>query len=266
MGYGLLSRLVRVRVTAGYAVVLAVVSTILLTLAPAEQDRVIRHASTNLHNLSHGRVGTLIGSAFVMDAGPVYLWLPGLICLLGLGELLWRSKRMVLAFAVGHVGATLLVAVGLTAAVELAWLPPTVTRATDVGMSYGAVAVLGALTAAMPRRWRPAWIGWWLAVGAAVVATDRDFTDVGHLVALVLGMAVATRFGRPQPWTPARMALLAVAAPFGFLILVSTEISMAGPGVAGVLGASLGAGWAWQPSARLARSRHSKGGAPSSGD
>ena len=50
-----------------------------------------RHASTNLHNLSHGRVGTLLESAFVVDAGPIYVWLPGLVCLLGLAELLWGS-------------------------------------------------------------------------------------------------------------------------------------------------------------------------------
>ena len=73
----------------------------------------IRHASTNLHNLSHGHLGTLLGSAFVVDAGPIYDWLPGLVCLLALAELLWRSARLVVAFAVGHVGATLLVAVGL---------------------------------------------------------------------------------------------------------------------------------------------------------
>ena len=243
MEYGLLSRLVRVRVTAVYAVTLVVVSTTLLTLGPDVQDRVILHASTNLHNLSHGRLGTLIGSAFVIDAGPVYLWLPGLVCLLGLAELLWRSGRLVVAFTVGHIGATLLVAVGLSAAVELAWLPPTVARATDVGMSYGAIAVLGALTAAMPRRWRPIWIGWWLAVGVAVVVTSTDFTDAGHLVALLLGMVVATRFGRPQPWTHARLALLAVAAPFGYLILVTAGASSVGPTAAGVVGALLGVGW-----------------------
>lgn len=250
MGYGLLSRVIRVRVTAAYAVTLTVVSTTLLALGPEVQGRVIRHASTNLHNLSHGRLGTLICSAFVIDAGPVYLWLPGLLCLLGLGELLWRSSRLMVAFAVGHVGATLLVAIGLTAAVELAWLPPTVTRASDVGMSYGAVAVLGALTAAISRRWRPPWIGWWLAVSAAVVVGDQDFTDVGHLVALALGMAVATRFGRPQPWTPTRLALLAGSASFGYLILVSAEVPMASPTAAGAFGALLGLGWASRSSWR----------------
>ncbi len=237
MVFGLLVRLARVRVTVAYAVIVTCVTTALLELGPQVQDRVIRQASTNLHNLGHGHIGTLLGSAFVIDAGPIYVWLPGLVCLLGLAELLWRSGRLVVAFAVGHIGATLLVAVGLTAAVELGWLPMSVTRATDVGMSYGAAAVLGALTAAIPLRWRPAWIGWWLAVGVAVVAVGRDFTDVGHAVALVLGMLASTRFGRPTGWTALRFALLGGAACFGYLVLASTGLLIAT--AAGLAGAAL---------------------------
>lgn len=238
----LLARLARVRVTLAYAVVVTCVTVALYALGPQVQDRVIRHASTNLHNLSHGHLGTLLGSAFVIDAGPIYVWLPGLVCLLALAELLWRSGRLVVAFVTGHVGATLLVAVGLTAAVELGWLPLSVSRATDVGMSYGAAAVLGSLTAAIPRRWRPVWLGWWLAVGVAVVAVGRDFTDVGHAVALALGMLVATRFGRPALWTPARFAMLAVAAAFGYLVLATTDLLVAT--AAGLVGAVIGEAFA----------------------
>lgn len=238
----LLARLARVRVTLAYAVVVTCVTVALYTLGPQVQDRVIRHASTNLHNLSHGHLGTLLGSAFVIDAGPIYVWLPGLICLLALAELLWRSGRLVVAFVTGHVGATLLVAAGLTAAVELGWLPLSVSRATDVGMSYGAAAVLGSLTAAIPRRWRPVWLGWWLAVGVAVVAVGRDFTDVGHAVALVLGMLVSTRFGRSDGWTRARFAMLAVAAAFGYLVLASTGLLVAT--AAGLVGALVGEAFA----------------------
>jgi hypothetical protein len=229
--------LARVRVTVAYAVIITGVTTVLLRLPPEAQDRVIRHASTNLHNLSHGRIGTLLGSAFVVDAGPIYVWLPGLVCLLAVAELLWRSGRLVVAFAVGHIGATLLVAAGLTAAVSLGWLPVSVGWATDVGMSYGASAVLGALTAAIPRRWRPAWTGWWLAVGVAVVALGADFTDVGHAVALVLGMLVSMRFGRPARWTVLRYLLLAVGAVFGYLTLANTGQSLIVATCAGLLGA-----------------------------
>src|SRR6478672_10781175 len=111
MVLGVLTRLARVRVTVIYAALLAVVTVALLVLGPDVQAVVIHHASTNLHNLSRGRLTTLLASAFVVDAGPIYVWLPGLVCLLALAELMWGSVRSVVAFVGGHVGATLLVAV-----------------------------------------------------------------------------------------------------------------------------------------------------------
>lgn len=235
------SRLLRVRVTLIYGSILAAVAAALATLDPDVQERVFEHASTNLHNLARGRVGTLFGSAFVVDAGPLLLWLPGLLCLLGLAELVWGSRRLVVAFAVGHVGATLLVAVGLVAAVERGWAPADVARAVDVGTSYGAAAVLGVLTAAIPPSWRPLWVGWWLGVEGSVVATSSDFTDAGHGLALLLGMTLALRFGTPAAWTPWRWALLAVASWFGFLMLVGTPETAGMVTLCGVFGA--GAAW-----------------------
>ena len=52
---------------------------------PQVQQSVFRHVSTNLHNLGEGKVGTLIGSAFVSEAGPVYL-VAGLVALLAPGS------------------------------------------------------------------------------------------------------------------------------------------------------------------------------------
>jgi hypothetical protein len=237
MTFGILSRLARVRITLGYATALVIVSIVLLVLGPRVRAQVVGQASTNLHNLAHGNLATLFGSAFVTDAGPIYFWLPGLVCLLALAELIWRSGRLAMVFVTGHIGATLLVAMGLTAAIELGWLPLSISRASDVGMSYGAVAVLGALTTAIPRRWRPAWIGWWVpaGIGSAIVASD--FTDVGHSVALVLGMLVATRLKGPTHWTRVRCVLLSVSAAFGFLLLAHTGLSALGGAVVGVLGA-----------------------------
>jgi hypothetical protein len=233
----------RLRVTFGYALLLVAVATTLVVLGPRDHDVVIRHMSTNLHNLCHGHVVTLIGSAFVTENGPIWVWLPGLVCLLALGELLWRSSRLIITFALGHVGATLVVAVGLTAAIHFGWLPLSVEHASDVGISYGAAAVLGALTAAVPPKWRPAWIGWWLAVGLLVVCVADDFTDAGHFVALVLGMVLSTRFGSSARWTRIRIALLGVGGSFGYLILVNTAVTLVAAPAAGAVGA-LAAHWA----------------------
>jgi len=127
----LLARLARVRVTVAYAVIVTCVTVALYALGPKVQDRVISHVSTNLHNLAHGHLGTLLGSAFVTADGQIYVLLPGLVCLLALAELLWRSGRLVLAFALGHIGATLIVAVGLAAAIKFGWLPISIARASD---------------------------------------------------------------------------------------------------------------------------------------
>ncbi|MDD4867256.1 MAG: hypothetical protein PHQ28_09110 [Mycobacterium sp.] len=234
---GISSRLARVRFTVGYVAILLAVSSALLILGPQMRDVVIDHASTNLHNLAHGHVGTLLGSALVIDAGPLYFWLPFLTCLLLLAELHLRTIRLAVAFAVGHIGATLLIAAVLATAVECGWLPLSITRAPDVGMSYGALAVLGAMTAAIPRRWRAAWIGWWLAAGIAAAIVGGDFTDAGHTVAVILGVLVSARLRQPIHWTPVRLAMLAGSFGFGFLLLAHHWATMAAAPIFGVLGA-----------------------------
>ena len=229
-----LSRLVSVRVTAAYAVVLAVIGGTLLALGPNVQSVVVSRMSTNLYNLANGHLATLVASAFVTDGDDIYFLLPGLVCLLALGELVWRARGLMLAFAVGHVGATLLVAVGLAVAIGAGWLPISVAHASDVGISYGAVAVLGALTTVIPPRWRPVWIGWWL--GAALLpASGADFTAVGHLLALMLGMGLSRWLGSTTGWTVTRVALLAIGVAFGYLMI--TEPSLVAMVVAGPSGA-----------------------------
>src|SRR3984885_9596576 len=232
----ILGRISGVRSTRGYAPVRIGVSAALVDLAPRARAHVIAQASTNLHNLAHGHLATLLDSAFVTESGPMYFWLPCLVCLLALAELIWHSGRLALVFIAGHIGATLLVACGLTAAIELHWLPLSVSRASDVGVSYGAVAVLGALTSAIPRRWRPAWIGFWVPVGLAAAVLGEDFTDVGHAVALMLGMLVSTRLDGPARWTRVRCALLAVSAIFGFFLLAHGAWSTAGAFAVGAIG------------------------------
>lgn len=235
----LTSGLSRIRFTVGYIAALFAVSTTMLMLSPQAHDRVIRHASTNLHNLSHGRLGTLVGSAFVVEAGPLWFWLPFLTCLLVLAELHLRTIQLLVAFLVGHIGATLVVAAALAAAVKLGWMPWSITRASDVGMSYGALAALGALTATIPRSLRSAWIGWWISLSVAAAIIGGEFTNAGHAVAVTLGVLVSLRFRAPVDWTPVRLLLLLLSAGFGFLILAHSAWSMAGAAVFGLLMALL---------------------------
>jgi hypothetical protein len=231
-----LSGVASLRVTTVYAVALVAVSVTLTALGPHARDVVVSRMSTNLHNLARGHLSTLVGSAFVEDGGEVYAWLPGLVCLLALGELIWRSTGLLIAFAVGHIGATLLVAAGLVAAVKEGWLPISVARANDVGISYGAVCVLGALTASIPSRWRPVWIGWWLGITvAAAWAADFDFTAVGHILALLLGVGLSFRLPSMARWSPIHGVLLVGGVTFGYFTVSGASVMAPVGGLAGTL-------------------------------
>lgn len=238
------SSLVRVRVTLTYATALFVIASLLLILGPQVQDRVVGHLSTNLENLGRGNLGTLLGSAFVTAEGYTYLLLPGLVCLLALAELLWRSRRLIQAFALGHVGATLIVAAGLAAAIKLGWLPISMAYAKDVGLSYGALAVLGTLTAAIPMRWRPAWISGWVTTAVVVAVAGSDFTAIGHAVALLLGILLSIRFSSDSHWTPARLSLLSIGIGFGVLLLVGVSPHVAPIALPSGVAAAFIATWA----------------------
>jgi hypothetical protein len=227
------SRVPPLIVTTVYILALAAVSGVLSAMGPQAREVAVSRMSTNLHNLAHGHLTTLVGSAFVTE-GDIWFSLPGLVCLLALGEQIWRSRGLLLAFAVGHIGATLIVAAGLTAAIGAGWLPTSIAYASDVGISYGAVGVVGALTASIPARWRPSWIGWWLGATAGA-AVGADFAAYGHIAALLLGMALSTRLRSEGQWTFGRAVLLAVAGVFGFLMVAgSSPLSLIG-GIAGAL-------------------------------
>ncbi|GAC1406217.1 MAG: hypothetical protein NVS4B6_15630 [Mycobacterium sp.] len=228
------------RATTIYAATLAIVGVIVWWLGPRAQQILVDRMSTNLHNLTEGHLGTLVGSAFITDEGMGW-WLLGLVCLLASAELIWRSRGLVHIFVLGHVGATLIVAAGLAFAIHIGWQPDDLMWADDVGVSYGAAAVVGALTSAVPRPARPAWTGWWLGV-AIITARGWDFTAVGHALALMLGMGLSLRLRCAPQWTVRRLMMFAVGLAFGYQVLSGSSVA---PVVAGLLGALVAAVAQW---------------------
>jgi hypothetical protein len=209
MVLGLRPRLLRkppVPVTIAYTVVLLVLGTLLQVENDRTQTRILFHLSTNLHNLLHGHFATLISSAFVTD-GPAWMMVPLLACVLVLAEIRLGSRRLVEIFLTGHIGATLLVAVGLYIGVQAEWLDGSVVRAQDVGVSYGTMALIGVFTVLVPPRWRLRWAQLWLLLAALGIGLQHTFTNVGHFTALAIGLLMAVVMIRknwlPDNWTRA---------------------------------------------------------------
>ncbi|MCC3326663.1 rhomboid-like protein [Nocardia abscessus] len=215
----------RLPATAVYLSGLIAVSVVFSVLSDSAQTRMVLHASTNLHNLLSGRVGTLLASAFVIgDVVGAWVIIPLLACLLALAELRFGALHAVHVFLAGHIGATVLVAAGLWIGVEAGWVPASIRWAEDVGVSYGAMALIGALVAAVPYRWRIAWATMWFIVAVEGVLIGQTFTHVGHLVAFTIGAAVGFFMARAKTvtrrLTRVENALLGVSAILAAILLM----------------------------------------------
>ncbi|WP_405133272.1 rhomboid-like protein [Nocardia sp. NBC_01388] len=178
-------------VTVGYVFLLVVITMVLAADNESDAERVIAQSSTNLHNLLNGHVGTLFSSAFVIgDTDSALTSVPLFACLLALVELRLGALHTVRIFLTGHIGATLVVAVGLWVTVAQHWLPASVDFAEDVGISYGAMALFGSLVALVPEKFQVVWATVWLAIAVEGVVGGETFTNVGHLVSYCIGLAI----------------------------------------------------------------------------
>jgi hypothetical protein len=144
----------------------------------------------------------LVVSAFI-EPSLFQLWI--VVPLVGaLGEVQrWLGRAAVLITVVlGHVGATLFVSTVLTAGIAKGRIALGEATATDVGVSYGLVAALGLLAARVTgarRRWFVATL---TVILVWALVLDRSFTDVGHLVAWLVGLALALLVARARGAVP----------------------------------------------------------------
>ena len=151
--------------------------------------QMLQSTSTNLHHLASDPLRVLFQSLLWIDG--TYWW-PYLIIFTvflapaerWLGHLRWASIGLIC-----HVGATYLSEGYLYWSIQRTDASPRLIDARDVGVSYFVVGIVGVLFYRVPRRWR--WV--YLAVAVLLVggglALRTNFTSLGHLCALFLGLA-----------------------------------------------------------------------------
>lgn len=149
--------------------------------------RLILSASTNLHNMREDPVQVLVASAFWTDGGFPWTILATCLTVMALAEGWLGTLRWINAFAVGHVGATLIVATGLAFAEHRGLLPVKATVVSDVGASYGFSAVLAVLAFHLRGKLRAVWAVALLGWAVHGVWRGQTFADYGHLMAVLLG-------------------------------------------------------------------------------
>jgi hypothetical protein len=182
--------------------VVLLVTTIIQHSIPARHvHALLQKESTNLHHLASDPIRVLIQSLLWIDGK---YWWPYLIVFTlflapaerWLGQLRW------LAVGLGcHLGATYLSEGYLYWRIQEAVSSPRLIDARDIGVSYFVVGIVGVLTYRIPRPWRWLYLVGAFAVFGVVLAVKRDFTNVGHFTALLIGLACypLTRSPRREP-------------------------------------------------------------------
>jgi hypothetical protein len=149
----------------------------------------LRDQSTNLSNLRHHAIDVLLRSAFWSGSSYALPTIALLAVVLAPAEFWLGTRRAILVFAIGHIGATLLTAAGLQLALHFGRAPQGIERTIDVGASYGTMCVAGVLAYRLPGPWRYAWAVALLGGVGVKAGLSGGFADYGHVAAVLLGYA-----------------------------------------------------------------------------
>lgn len=172
-----------------WLVTLLVTTVIQHTIPVSHLQRLLQKESTNLHHLAADPVRVLAQSLLWIDGR---YWWPYLIVFTlflapaerWLGQLRWSIVGVVC-----HIGATYLSEGYLYWRIKAALSSPRLIDARDIGVSYFVVGMIGVLTYRVPRRWRWLYLAGAVVVFGVMLAVKRDFTNVGHFSALLIGLA-----------------------------------------------------------------------------
>jgi hypothetical protein len=158
-------------------------------MSPEFEEEFLRQRSTNIHELSNNPVRVLLASAMWIDGGN---WLPyaALYSLFHAPAERWLgTARWLAVCAAAHVLASLISEGALLWGVKHGMVPASEVNTLDVGVSYALAGVMGVLTYRIPTPWRYPYVVVVLVAYGVLLVLGRTFTDLGHFVSVVIGLA-----------------------------------------------------------------------------
>jgi tRNA(Arg) A34 adenosine deaminase TadA len=171
----------------------------------------LQSTSTNLHHLASDPLRVLFQSLLWIDGS--YWWPYLLIFTLflapaerWLGHLRWAVVGLIC-----HVGATYLGEGYLYWTIQEAAASPRLIDARDVGVSYFVVGIVGVLFYRVPRRWRWGYLAAVVLIIGGALLLRTNFTSLGHLFALLIGLACYPLTRRRRRSAPAYTPAVAIS-------------------------------------------------------
>ncbi|GAA0352054.1 rhomboid-like protein [Streptomyces blastmyceticus] len=193
-----------VRSTPGTHIWLLIIGVTSLVIAAASRDLemfLLHRNSSNIHELNKHPLQSLLISGFWIENPSSFLLYVVLFEIFHANVERWiGTLRWLFTVAVAHIVATLVSQEVVLLSIQHHSLPRSMKHVVDIGVSYGLAAAAGILTYRVPRPWRWLYLAGAVLFFAVPLVTGGTYTDVGHAIALAIGLACGplTR-GRP-PW------------------------------------------------------------------
>ncbi|MEV6169126.1 rhomboid-like protein [Streptomyces sp. NPDC051954] len=169
--------------------ILFVTTVALHRMSPEFEAEFLRQRSTNIHELSSNPVRVLVASAMWIDGG---YWLPyaALYTVFHAQAERWLgTARWLVVCASAHVLASLISEGALLWAIRHGMAARSAVDTLDIGVSYALAGVVAVLTYRIAVPWRYAYAGVVLLVYGVPLAAGRTFTDLGHFLSVLIGLA-----------------------------------------------------------------------------
>lgn len=172
-------------------------------MSPEFEDQFLRQRSTNIHELSNNPTRVLIASAMWIDGGR---WAPYAVLYTvfhAQAERWLGTARWLLVCVAAHVLASLISEGALLLAIRHGVVPHSAVNTLDIGVSYALAGVIAVLTYRIASPWRYPYLVIVLVGYGVPLAAGRTFTDLGHFISVLIGLACYPLVrGRQKAWNP----------------------------------------------------------------
>jgi hypothetical protein len=166
------------------------ITTLLQHALPVRRlHQLLQKQSTNLHHLATDPIRVLLESLLWIDGQYWWPYLVVFTVFLAPAERWLGHLRWLVVGLICHIGATYLSEAYLYWTIQEAQASPRLIDARDIGVSYFVVGIVGVLAYRIAPPWRWGYLAAAILVFGVVLAVRADFTQLGHLCALLLGLA-----------------------------------------------------------------------------
>lgn len=175
--------------TYGWLAVLLVTTIVQRQTHGRQLHDMLVESSTNIHHLETDPIYVLFTSLFWIDGR---YWTPYLVLftlILAPAERLLGQIRWLTVGLIAHVLATYISEGVLYLAIHDHLAPERLVHVRDVGVSYFLAGVGAVLAYRMVRPWRWLYLAALFGYCGAGLVSNIDFTAIGHMSALLIGLA-----------------------------------------------------------------------------